>query len=42
MAKKMITALLLSASLFVAACNTVEGAGRDVSSAGDAVADAAK
>ncbi|WP_336973268.1 entericidin A/B family lipoprotein [Sphingobium aromaticiconvertens] len=37
MTKKIITALLLSGSLFVAACNTVEGAGKDVQSAGEAV-----
>ena len=41
MAKKIITALLLIGSLMVAACNTVEGAGRDVQSAGKAVEDAA-
>ena len=41
MTRKFITALLLSGSLFVAACNTVEGAGRDVQSAGQAVEDAA-
>lgn len=40
MTKKLITALLLSGSLFVAACNTVEGAGRDVESAGQAVSNA--
>lgn len=37
MAKKIFTALLLTGSLMVAACNTVEGAGRDVQSAGEAV-----
>ena len=41
MAKKIITALLLTGSLIVAACNTVEGPGRDVQSAGKAVEDAA-
>ncbi|MEJ7925521.1 entericidin A/B family lipoprotein [Sphingobium sp. AN641] len=41
MTKKLITALLLSGSLFVTACNTVEGAGRDVQSAGQAVEKAA-
>ena len=41
MAKKIITALLLTGSLIVAACNAVEGAGRDVQSAGKAVEDAA-
>ncbi|MBT2246411.1 MULTISPECIES: entericidin A/B family lipoprotein [Sphingobium] len=37
MAKKVIAALLLTGSLLVSACNTVEGAGRDVQSAGEAV-----
>lgn len=41
MAKTILTALLLTGSLMVAACNTVEGAGRDVQSAGEAVEDAA-
>lgn len=41
MTKKILAALLLSGSLLVAACNTVEGAGRDVQSAGQAVEDAA-
>ncbi|ETI65547.1 entericidin EcnAB [Sphingobium sp. C100] len=41
MAKTILTALLLTGSLMVAACNTVEGAGRDVQSAGQAVEDAA-
>lgn len=34
-------ALLSLASFSVAACNTVEGAGRDVENAGEAVQDAA-
>jgi entericidin B len=34
--------LALAASLAVAACNTVEGAGKDVSSAGAAVTDTAR
>jgi predicted small secreted protein len=41
MNKKIIAALLLSGSLFLAACNTVGGAGRDVQSAGKAVENAA-
>lgn len=41
MSKKIVAALLLSGSLLLAACNTVEGAGRDVQSAGKAVEDAA-
>jgi len=34
--------LLVGAALALAACNTVQGFGRDLSSAGEAVADAAK
>jgi len=41
MTKKIFAALLLTGSLMVAACNTVEGAGRDVQSAGEAVERAA-
>ena len=41
MNKKILAALLLSGSLMIAACNTVEGAGQDVQSAGQAVEDAA-
>ena len=37
MTKKIFAALLLTGSLMDAACNTVEGAGRDVQSAGEAV-----
>jgi predicted small secreted protein len=33
--KKILMALVLSSGLFVAACNTVEGAGRDVQSVGE-------
>ena len=42
MTKKILAALLLTGSLMVAACNTVEGAGKDVQSAGSAVENAAK
>ena len=42
MTKKILAALLLTGSLMVAACNTAEGAGKDVQSAGAAVEDAAK
>lgn len=35
--RKLIILAAIAASLSVAACNTVEGAGRDVSSAGRAV-----
>ena len=41
MTKKILAALLLTGSLMIAACNTVEGAGRDVQSAGKAVENAA-
>lgn len=37
----MILTMIATAGL-IAACNTVEGAGRDLQSAGDAVEDAAK
>ena len=37
MSKKIIAAMLLSSALVLSACNTVEGAGRDVQSAGKAV-----
>ena len=40
--RKLIILAALAASLSVAACNTVEGAGKDVSSAGHAVSDTAK
>lgn len=40
--RKFVILAALAASLTVAACNTVEGAGRDVSSAGRAVTDTAK
>lgn len=41
MVRKIITLALLAGSLAVAGCNTVEGIGEDVSSAGDTVKDAA-
>jgi predicted small secreted protein len=40
--RKLILLAAIAASLSVAACNTVEGAGKDVSSAGKAVSDTAK
>ncbi len=40
--RKLIILAAIAASLSVAACNTVEGAGKDVSSAGNAVSDTAK
>lgn len=42
MTKKIVAAVLLTGSLMLAACNTVEGAGKDVQSAGHAVEKAAK
>lgn len=42
MVRKIFALAMVAGSLMVAACNTVEGAGRDVSSAGEAVQDAAK
>ena len=39
--RKLVILAALAASLSVAACNTVEGAGKDVSSAGKAVSDTA-
>ncbi|HEX7872425.1 MAG TPA: entericidin A/B family lipoprotein [Sphingobium sp.] len=39
--KPILAAVLLSAFALLSACNTVEGAGKDVSSAGQAVSGAA-
>lgn len=39
--RKFLIAAAMLGGLSVSACNTVEGAGKDVSSAGDAVAGAA-
>lgn len=39
--RKILTCAALAGAILVSACNTVEGVGRDVSSAGDTVADAA-
>lgn len=41
MLRKFFGIAMISAAVLVSACNTVEGAGKDVSSAGDAVSDAA-
>ncbi|MAX00560.1 entericidin A/B family lipoprotein [Stakelama pacifica] len=38
MRKKFLTVAALAGVMLVSACNTVEGVGRDVSSAGDTVA----
>lgn len=40
--RKLIILAVMAAGLTVAACNTIEGAGRDVSSAGAAVTDTAR
>lgn len=40
MKKKIGLAFGLTAALILSACNTVDGAGRDLKSAGDAVSDA--
>lgn len=39
--RKLIVLLAAAAAVSVAACNTVEGAGKDVSAAGSAVANTA-
>lgn len=39
--RKLIGMAAIAGALLISACNTVEGVGRDVSSAGDAVADSA-
>jgi predicted small secreted protein len=39
--RKMLTLLALTSGLALAACNTIEGVGRDVQSVGETVADAA-
>ena len=42
MLRKIFTLALVAGSVMVAACNTVEGAGKDVESAAEAVQDVAK
>lgn len=39
--RKFLSLMVVTGALAVSACNTVEGVGRDVSSAGDAVSGAA-
>lgn len=41
MVNKMITLALIAGGLLVSACNTISGAGKDVSSAGRAVSNTA-
>jgi len=36
--RKVVGLMLVAGAMMVSACNTVEGVGRDVSSAGDTVA----
>jgi predicted small secreted protein len=38
MVRRVLTLLIVSGTIMVAACNTVDGAGRDVESVGDTVA----
>ncbi|MCA3255953.1 MAG: entericidin A/B family lipoprotein [Alphaproteobacteria bacterium] len=40
--KKFVTAAVLVAGLALTACNTVEGAGKDIKSAGNAIEDTAQ
>ncbi len=40
--RKIVVLAMMAASMVVAACNTVEGAGRDVSQAGKAVSNTAE
>jgi predicted small secreted protein len=40
--RRISIAVILAAAALTAACNTVQGVGKDVASAGDAVAKAAK
>ncbi len=40
--RKFFSLAMVTGALAIGACNTVEGVGRDVSSAGDAVTGAAK
>ena len=42
MSKKILLCLAALAAVSLTACNTVEGAGKDVSATGDAIHDAAK
>jgi entericidin B len=42
MTKKIVTLVLVSCLAGLSACNTVDGAGKDLKSAGETVEDAAK
>ena len=39
--RKILACAVLASAMLISACNTVEGVGRDVASAGDTVADTA-
>ena len=41
MLRKLIALFVLSSGIALAGCNTIEGAGRDIESVGNKVADAA-
>jgi predicted small secreted protein len=40
--RKLVILALAAASFLAAACNTIEGAGKDVGAAGDAIEETAK
>lgn len=40
--RKLVVLMIMAAGLTVSACNTMHGAGKDVSAAGEAVQDVAK
>jgi len=40
--RKLVGMVVLAGALLVSACNTVDGVGKDVQSAGDTVSDAAR
>jgi len=42
MIRKILTLAMVATGLFAAACNTVEGAGKDMSSAGKAISNTAQ
>lgn len=39
--RKLLACIVLAGAMLASACNTIEGMGRDVASAGDTVANAA-
>jgi len=41
MIRKYLAAMMVAGTLLVSACNTIEGAGKDVESVGETVSDAA-